>query len=239
MVTDFHSHILPGIDDGSKHTQISIQMMEREMADGVNKIVLTPHFYAMKDSVDRFLDRRQSSYNRLTAAIAGRSDLPQLLTGAEVYYFPGMGKAEQLLQLCISGTDILMLEMPFAQWTEAMVQDVKDMIYRRHLSVIIVHIERYYRFQKKKEYWNEIFRLPVTAQLNAECFTGGFRERHFGIRYLKSGASALLGTDCHNLESRAPQLAKARTYIQKKLGQETLDRIDRLGSEILKHEKKN
>ena len=52
---DFHSHILPGIDDGSKNTQMSLAMIEEEKKQGVHTIVATPHFYADEDSVERFL----------------------------------------------------------------------------------------------------------------------------------------------------------------------------------------
>ena len=62
---DFHSHILPGIDDGSKNTQMSLAMIEEEKKQGVHTIVATPHFYADEDSVERFLKRRAHSYERL------------------------------------------------------------------------------------------------------------------------------------------------------------------------------
>ena len=48
---DFHSHILPGIDDGSKNTQMSLAMIEEEKKQGVHTIVATPHFYADEDSL--------------------------------------------------------------------------------------------------------------------------------------------------------------------------------------------
>ena len=62
---DFHTHILPGIDDGSRNSEESIQMLNLEQEQGITKIVFTPHFYANRNSVERFLKRREASYERL------------------------------------------------------------------------------------------------------------------------------------------------------------------------------
>ena len=51
-----------------------------------------------------------------------------LRKGAEVYYFPGIGDAKQIRELTFEGTDILLLEMPFAQWTDEIYVDVKKLI---------------------------------------------------------------------------------------------------------------
>ena len=41
---DFHTHILPGIDDGSRNVEISIQMLHEEKQMGIDHVVFTPHF---------------------------------------------------------------------------------------------------------------------------------------------------------------------------------------------------
>ena len=55
---DFHSHILPGIDDGSKSVEMSIKMLRREAQQGISRVVATPHFYPQTDNPERFLRRR-------------------------------------------------------------------------------------------------------------------------------------------------------------------------------------
>ena len=115
---DFHSHILPGIDDGSRSTAQSLDMMKLELDQGIGRIVATPHFYADRISVDKFLSRRQQAYEKVMAAMdeQGRK-APVFYLGAEVYYFGGIGKAEMLPKLCMEDTDTILLEMPFCQWT--------------------------------------------------------------------------------------------------------------------------
>ena len=100
---DFHTHILPRIDDGRQATHRNIsELLAHEKEQGVDRIVFTPHFYAGKDSVENFLDRREKSYQRLLFRMEEKGiEPPVFYKGAEVYYFAGMGKAEMVLELCM------------------------------------------------------------------------------------------------------------------------------------------
>ena len=69
MPIDFHTHILPGIDDGSRNVEMSLRMLAAQREQQVDEIVATPHFYAQKDSVEEFLLRRQRSYEKLKTAM--------------------------------------------------------------------------------------------------------------------------------------------------------------------------
>ena len=97
---DFHTHILPGIDDGSRDIRMTEQMLEKEAAMGVTHVYATPHFYAHRANVNRFLERRQRSYAQVQELLERRSDLPKVTVGAEVYYFEGMGKAGGISASC-------------------------------------------------------------------------------------------------------------------------------------------
>lgn len=68
---DFHTHILPGIDDGAKDVSVSAAMLEMEKEQGVNEIVLTPHYYGKFYSPTDFVRRRAAAYEKLLAVAAG------------------------------------------------------------------------------------------------------------------------------------------------------------------------
>ena len=87
-------------------------------------------------------------------------------------------------------------------------------------------------YQKKKDIWNAIFDLPITAQINAGSFLN-WKKRGRCMKFLKEDWDVLLGSDCHNTETRVPNLAQGREVIAKKLGQARLDEIDELGERIL------
>ena len=83
MKIDFHTHILPGMDDGAENESVSLQMLEMLKGQGIEIAVLTPHYYRDKNTVEEFLERRNASYNRLLQA-AENKDIPEIMTGAEV-----------------------------------------------------------------------------------------------------------------------------------------------------------
>ena len=64
-MTDFHSHILPGVDDGSKSIEETLKMLELLSDQGVRRVVATPHFYPNHHSVEEFLEKRNSAYEEI------------------------------------------------------------------------------------------------------------------------------------------------------------------------------
>ena len=70
---DFHSHILPGMDDGSQTVEESLTLLEMLRAQGVDTVAATPHFYARENSPEVFLRRRREAWERLDATDSGRS----------------------------------------------------------------------------------------------------------------------------------------------------------------------
>ena len=119
MLTDFHSHILPGVDDGSRSVEQSLQMLRAEADQGIMRIVATPHFYARHDDPDRFIRRRNAAAAALQKDMEDHPGFPQIVLGAEVHYFPGISESEHLSKLTIEGTDYVLIEMPTPPWSAA------------------------------------------------------------------------------------------------------------------------
>ena len=87
MMVDFHCHILPKMDDGSDSINTSLAMLRAEHTQGVNRVVLTPHFYCEEESIEAFLQRRKKAFSALQTAISDQphtNDIPELCLGAEV-----------------------------------------------------------------------------------------------------------------------------------------------------------
>ena len=226
---DFHSHILPGIDDGSKDPEMSLQMVAALKDQGVDTICATSHFYATQRSPQRFLQRRQEAFERLREKLP--EDAPQIRLGAEVLFFPGISRMEELPELCLEGTDLLLLEMPFDTWSEYMIREVTELARSGCFTILLAHIERYY-FKHPVSVWDQFLENDILMQSNAEFFIP-LGTRHKAFRLLREHRIHLLGTDCHNMSSRAPHMDAALKQIRRHVGEEYLEDMENLGRSLL------
>ena len=144
---DFHTHILPGIDDGSASVTESVSMLREEKRLGIDAVVATPHYYANRNDIGSFLEKREHAWNQLVPYLW--PELPDIYLGAEVQYFEGIRAVEGLELLRIKGTDLLLVEMPFRQWTNRFIDDVLELNERDNIQVVLAHIERYMDMQSE------------------------------------------------------------------------------------------
>ena len=220
-MTDLHTHILPGMDDGSKNVEMSLAMLRSEWEQQVDTVALTPHFYRDIETPADFFRRRSEARNQLWHAIDALSNeeqsrLPSLMLGAEVAWVSGMGDWHDLRELCYEGTNYLLLEPPFHPWDDGFIQDLYDLMNRGGVIPVIAHIDRYIGAQKPRTL-QKLYSLGLPTQISAEPFLHlGTRGRMF--RCLAEGRAQLLISDCHDLHRRPPNLGVAMQVIQKKLG---------------------
>lgn len=229
---DFHSHVLPCIDDGSASVEESVAMLRMEAAQGIRHVVATPHFYAQHDDPERFLTRRARAEEVLRREMAGQSGLPGISIGAEVYFFRGMSDSELLPRLTIDEKSFILIEMPPAPWPEAIYRELEAVWVKQGILPIVAHIDRYISPFRTYGIPQRLAELPVFVQANGSFFL----ERStasMALKMLKADQIQLLGSDCHNLTSRKPNLDAALERIRRKLGEEPLARIGACQRRIL------
>lgn len=229
-IIDFHSHILPGIDDGSRDVETSCRLLELSTGQGVEIIVATPHFYASRDRVDHFLEKRARARELLLGEM--QNSALQLRVGAEVAYFRGISRAEKLDSLTVEGTRLLLLEMPFMPWEASDIDEVAALIEKRGYQVLLAHLERYFDLPENRRRIEELLELPLHVQINAGSLTD-WRKRGRIVRMFRDGQAHVLGSDCHSLHRRPPNLAEGRAVLEKKLGREFMEQMDSDGCRLL------
>lgn len=226
---DWHSHVLPALDDGSKDVAESVSMLKALASQGVSTVIATPHFYANDESVDSFIERREKSYMALKKSLPeGAIDV---LLGAEVRYYQGISRLEDLKRLRIEGSKLLLLEMPMSAWTEYMVRELVELSGKGGFKVILAHVERYMNLQSA-DVWDRISESGILKQVNATFFTS-FLSKRKALSLLKHGEIHFVGTDCHNMTTRSPQICKAFENIEKKLGGEYISKMNEHGYSLL------
>ena len=231
-IVDFHSHILPAMDDGSKTPQESIAMLEMQKEQGIQRVLATPHFDARVDTPEKFLKRREEAKAMLDSACFYCPGLPAVTLGAEVRYFPGMSHCEALEGLAIEGTKTILIEMPFTPWEESHYRELEGIYIKNGITPIVAHIDRYIRPFHTHGIPERLEQMPVLVQANAEFFLRS-STRNMAMKMLKKDRIHLLGSDCHNLSSRSPDLGDAVELIEQKLGENALAGIQIYQDDVL------
>lgn len=227
---DIHTHVLPGLDDGSSSLEESLWLGRALQRQGVKLLAATPHFYATEESPRQFLKRRQKAEETLLRRWP--QEFPPFLVGAEVHFFDGISRTEELPLLTLDSTDILLLEMPFSSWSSRMVEEVVEIQTRRRLQVLLAHIERYLPDQEP-EVWQRLRNEGVWFQCNASFFLR-WRTKSKALRMFQKGEIQMLGSDCHNQTTRPPRLDEARAVIEKSLGSAAWRGFERRSLALLK-----
>jgi len=226
---DFHTHILPEMDDGSTSVEMSLQMIQTLHRQDVFCIVATPHFYPLRDNPKRFLAKRKARMDLLKSTY--QQEIPLLLSGAEVQYFEGITTMGDLPQMRIENSSALMIEMPMCRWSERMIRDIEELNSRHEYQVILTHAERYLMFGNLSSI-REFAGYGIKIQISADSFSGVFKSRK-ALKMLDEGLVHILGSDCHNMTSRPPSLSNAYEFIEEKRGKGAVQKIMNHGIRLL------
>lgn len=221
---DCHTHILPGIDDGSTSLDESIAMLQQEAKQGIRHVIATPHFYANHDTPERFLKRRAQAYRKLRETLEKHEGLPQIHIGAEVYFFYGMSDCDALPEMAVDGKKYILIEMPHAPWANSMYQELENIYTKRGITPMIAHIDRYIGPLQTHKIPERLSELPVVVQANTSFFTKKMTQI-MALKMLREGKIQLLGSDCHNMQMRKPDMLPAMELIKDRLGPEAIEYI--------------
>lgn len=228
-MTDFHSHCLPGIDDGARDVSMSCAMLQKAAEQGIDRVMATPHFYWGDETIAGFLEARQDAYAQLQPHLAG---LPEIRLGAEVLLREGISRLD-LRQLCLEGTDILLVELPFMRAPGWLVEELENIAYSQRLTVMLAHLDRYMPWYSASRL-EPLLELPdVIVQINTESLTDWLAYRDLR-KWLPDVERLVLGSDMHNLTDRAPQMKAAYKALSKKRkGREWLEQIEQTEYELI------
>ena len=193
-IVDFHSHILPFADHGSTSLDTSVKQLELASSLGVNRIILTPHYYPHRENPDAFIARREKCYQKLQELLT--PDSPDVRLGAEVLICDNIDEIPMLDDLCIRGSKILLLELPFTDFSPTYVNSVKYLVSAGY-NVVLAHADRY-----DPKNIDQLLDVGAKIQLNADSLAVLFLKKHIK-KWLERGAVCALGSDIHGADKKA------------------------------------
>ena len=229
MIIDFHSHILPEMDDGSRSVEQSYRMLRLSAEQGIDAIAATPHFLPERESPERFLARRDAA----AGLLSDRPERPRLLLGAEVSYFPGIGRCTEIRALRVGDSPLLLLEPPFSVWSLHTVEEICGLSASLRLTPVIAHYERYLRIPGAADAIARLLDAGCLLQSNAEAFLHPGRVRRSVLHAFRDGEISFLGSDCHSDTHRAPNLGAALPLLSARLGPEALEAFHQRAGRLL------
>ena len=198
-MTEYHCHILPGIDDGAKDVETSLAMIEIMKAQGVERIVATSHFYAHREkSVAEFLKKRQAAFDK----IRDKAAVKEIYLGAEVAIENGISELADIEKLAVEGTRMILLELPYRAYSKWMSEEIYNIGAEFNLKVMLAHVHRYLEYYSKDEL-EGILSTKAVMQINNEAFAG-WREKKLVKRIIADEKRFAFGSDAHNLDDRKP-----------------------------------
>jgi len=231
---DFHSHILPGIDDGSRNLEQSIAMVNEAKEAGFTKIISTSHY------MENYYECNEKNRKELLEQVQKNVNGIELCLGNEIYITNNIIELLQNGQASsINGTKYVLFEFPLI--TTRPMND-KEVIYRlveNGYIPIIAHPERYPFIQENPDYLFELEEMGALFQANYGSIIGmyGLKAKKTLKILLKSNLVSFFGSDVHRPEQVYNKMPKIIKKLKKIISNEEFEEFTEINPEkVLKNE---
>jgi protein-tyrosine phosphatase len=196
-VIDLHSHILPGLDDGTRSLEEARELARQAASDGITAIAATPH---VRPDYPTTVEEMEWGVDELRADFDAESIPVRVLHGAEIdlgllWQIP----REELARLTIAQTGrYLLLEFPYRSWPMALSSTVSALIHSGIIPVL-AHPERNPEVQDRPARILELVELGALLQITAGSVVGGLDRaaQYAAERLLELGVVHMLASDSH------------------------------------------
>lgn len=207
---DLHTHILPNIDDGASDVETALQMTEALFSQNTMKAICTPHFDPSYSSMKDFVQNREIALRKMSESRI------QLIPASETLLHDYLFHYSDLSELCIENTRYLLLELPhLRKYDQKFFKSINKLIDFYNVIPIIAHIERYQAIKHKQI--RILLQMGCILQLNAESILNK-QTRKKALQFIKKQYVKVVGSDCHDMKRRPPNIGKAFELIEKELG---------------------
>ena len=219
---DFHSHILPGIDDGSKNLEQSISMVNEAREAGFTKIISTSHY------MENYYECNEKERKQLIEQVQNKVEGIELYLGNEIYITNNMIELLKNGQAStINDTKYVLFEFPLIN-TKPM--NDREVIYRlieNGYIPIVAHPERYPFIQENPNYIFELEEMGTLFQANYGSIIGryGNKAKKTLKILLKNHLISFFGSDVHRPEQIYNKMAKIIKKLKKIISDEEFEKI--------------
>ena len=224
-MTDIHCHVLPGVDDGARDMDESLDMLAIMYDEGIRNVILTPHYHG--GHVQPHIDLLRQKLEELKKAASDYENLAQmeLYLGCELYYYPSA--VEWLSEGTVptmADSRYVLLEFGYSM-DKRMIEDGVTRVASAGYYPVIAHIERYRKIAGDLKAVDELIGRGALIQINSGALYDDRRTRSFVKKLLKREMVHFVGTDAHDIRGRMPSLASESEYIARHFGEDYCRRL--------------
>jgi tyrosine-protein phosphatase YwqE len=194
---DMHSHLIPGIDDGSKSLDESLVLIVELQKLGFRKLITTPHI--MSDYFRNTPENILGGLEQIRQALRDENIDMEIQAAAEYYFDDGLFRKLDEEKLLTFGDNYVLFEISYINCPD----NINDLIFRMQVQgykPVLAHPERYPFWYHDYDKYREIKDLGVVLQLNLNSLSGyyGPEAKKLGEHLLDDNLVEMLGTDCHH-----------------------------------------
>lgn len=224
---DLHAHILPGIDDGAKSWEDTLEMARLSLDDGVTCIVATPHMMPDGEYCNRATDVLPK-VEEAKARLAEERIPLELVAGGELYLSPHVEAGVNSGELLTYGNQkrYVLVELPGFE-VPPFCERVLFQLQVKGVRPILAHPERNVGLRQEFERLAEWVKRGLLLQVNARSLLGesGSRAQRFAEELLEWRMVHFLASDAHGVRRRPPGLAKAKEHAARIAGRDVADAL--------------
>ena len=221
---DLHNHIIPGLDDGSKSLEMSLEMLRCAAEQGITDVVNTVHFQTSRlDGITFEYDFVKTKVDELQRELDSSGIPIKLHFSAEVFYLPNLMELKDNPLLTFGHGKYMLVEFPFEQVPNGC-HEVFFQLKMAGVTPILAHPERIKPIQKDLSIVRKFIRGGCVIQVDAGSVTGslGSASEIAALEIIKQGACHLIGSDVHDDRRRNFLLADALKIATKILGDKAI-----------------
>ncbi|MFP4456643.1 MAG: tyrosine-protein phosphatase [Clostridia bacterium] len=235
MFIDIHSHILPGLDDGSKNLQMTEAMLSQASKEGIKEIIATPHFISKANTYTK--EELKNTYTQVVSLIEKNELDLKLHLGNELFFdIDAIRVLESGECLPLASSSYVLIEFPF-KWR---VDIVESILYNLELSgykIILAHIERYENFDNPKILASFIEK-GCLAQINSSILFDKNKSRvNYMLNLIENNYIHFIASDCHSDRHRSPKLKDAYKKVNNLIGERANDLFYNNAKAIIENKK--
>jgi protein-tyrosine phosphatase len=213
---DFHSHILPYIDDGSKSFDMSIDMLKLAVDEGTEYICATSHFIPGELELDKeaYFEKLSNLKHLCSIKAVNINILPAI----ELYLHPDLPKLYKEKKIWgLNNTRYLLIELPMQQFPLY----IEDVLYELRLQgavPIIAHPERNLRIMKDASLLENLIDQGALAQVNSGSIRGVYGNdiKEFAEKLVERNLIHMVGSDAHDDKRRTTKISSTFEIIRDK-----------------------